>query len=125
MNKRELARGICFVAVFVALAPAGAQSKVTATASSLGKQSAEVTQPAPRNGPTTSAATVGVQRAVHGSLVVAERSQDDINVGRNVALMVVGGAGIVVGSIVGGDGGTLIMVSSGVIGLVGLFRYLQ
>jgi hypothetical protein len=39
--------------------------------------------------------------------------------------MVVGGAGLVVGSIVGGDAGTIIMVSGGVIGLVGLFRWLR
>lgn len=44
---------------------------------------------------------------------------------RDVAWMVVGGAGLVVGSIVGGDAGTIIMVSGGVIGLVGLFRWLR
>jgi hypothetical protein len=35
------------------------------------------------------------------------------------------GATLVVGSIVGGDGGTILMVTGGVIGLVGLWRYLQ
>jgi hypothetical protein len=44
---------------------------------------------------------------------------------RNVAWMIVGGAALVVGSIVGGDGGTIIMVTGAVIGLIGLFRYLQ
>jgi hypothetical protein len=44
---------------------------------------------------------------------------------RDVAWMVVGGAALVVGSIVGGDGGTIIMITGGVVGLMGLWRYLQ
>lgn len=44
---------------------------------------------------------------------------------RDVAWMVLGGATLIVGSIVGGDGGTILMVTGGVIGLVGLWRYLQ
>ena len=42
-----------------------------------------------------------------------------------VALMIVGGAALVVGSVIGGDAGTLMMVGGGVLGLVGLYRYLQ
>jgi hypothetical protein len=42
-----------------------------------------------------------------------------------VALMIVGGAALVVGSVIGGDAGTLMMVGGGVIGLVGLYRYVQ
>lgn len=45
--------------------------------------------------------------------------------GRNGALMIIGGATLVVGSIIGGDAGTLMMVGGGVVGLVGLWRYLQ
>ena len=43
----------------------------------------------------------------------------------SVAMMIVGGAALVVGSVVDGDAGTLIMVGGGVIGLVGLYRYLR
>ncbi len=43
----------------------------------------------------------------------------------SVALMAVGGAAIVVGSIIGGDGGTLIAVGGAVIGLYGLYEYLK
>lgn len=42
----------------------------------------------------------------------------------NVALMIVGGAALVVGSLVDGDSGTIIMVGGAVVGLIGLFRYL-
>jgi hypothetical protein len=44
---------------------------------------------------------------------------------RNVALMIVGGAAIAVGAVVGGDAGTIMMVGGGVIGLIGLYRYVR
>lgn len=43
----------------------------------------------------------------------------------NVAWMAVGIAGVMVGSLIGGDAGTVVAVSGGVIALMGLFRYLQ
>jgi hypothetical protein len=44
---------------------------------------------------------------------------------RNVALMVVGGAGLVVGAVVGGKSGGVIMTAGAVVGLVGLWKYLK
>ncbi len=44
---------------------------------------------------------------------------------QSVALMVVGGAGLVVGSLINGDTGTIIMVGGAVVGLFGLFQYLR
>ncbi len=48
-----------------------------------------------------------------------------VGAGSNVAMMGVGAAAIVVGSMIGGDGGTIIAIGGGVIGLIGLFRYLR
>lgn len=45
--------------------------------------------------------------------------------GPNVALMTVGGAGLIVGLIIGGDVGLAIATTGGVLGLVGLYRYLR
>jgi len=45
--------------------------------------------------------------------------------GPDVALMVVGGAALVVGSLIGDDAGTLMMVGGGVLGLLGLYRYVR
>ncbi len=42
-----------------------------------------------------------------------------------VALMVVGGAALVVGSLIDGDTGTIVMLGGGTIGLIGLYRYLR
>ena len=44
---------------------------------------------------------------------------------QSVALMVVGGAGLLVGAVIGGDEGTIIMIAGGGIGLLGLWRYLR
>jgi hypothetical protein len=44
---------------------------------------------------------------------------------KSEALMVVGGAALIVGAVIGGDEGTIIMVGGAVIGLIGLWRWLQ
>ncbi len=41
------------------------------------------------------------------------------------AMMIVGGAGLIVGAIIGGTPGTIVMVGGGVVGLIGLYNYLQ
>ena len=43
---------------------------------------------------------------------------------RDVALMIVGGAALVLGSVIGDDAGAMMMVGGGVVGLVGLYQYL-
>lgn len=48
-----------------------------------------------------------------------------LNRGTDVALMVVGGTAIVVGLLLGGEAGTIIAVSGGVIGLIGLYRFVR
>jgi hypothetical protein len=40
-------------------------------------------------------------------------------------MMIVGGAALIIGAVVGGTAGTIIMIAGGVIGLVGLWNYLQ
>jgi hypothetical protein len=57
--------------------------------------------------------------------VAASPSDANVGAGSNVAMMAVGAAGIVVGSMIGGPGGTMIAIGGGVIGLIGLFRYVR
>jgi hypothetical protein len=47
------------------------------------------------------------------------------NMGKPVALMIVGGAAFLAGAIIGGDAGTIFMIGGAVTGLIGLFQYLQ
>jgi hypothetical protein len=44
---------------------------------------------------------------------------------RSPAMMIVGGAAIIVGAVIGGNGGTAIAVGGGVLGLLGLWNYLK
>ena len=47
------------------------------------------------------------------------------SMGQPVALMIVGGAALLAGVIIGGDAGTLIAIGGVVAGLIGLYQYLQ
>jgi hypothetical protein len=55
-----------------------------------------------------------------------ETAQDrGLNRGTDVALMAVGATAVVVGLLLGGEAGTIVAVTGGVIGLVGVFRYVR
>jgi len=51
--------------------------------------------------------------------------QDRVRAGPNIAMMVAGGAGLVTGLVIGGDTGMIIATTGGVVGLIGLYRYLR
>lgn len=74
-------------------------------------------------GPTMQASVAGVRTQVDVAPpftpVAAKR------VGRNPALMIVGGAAIAIGSIIGDDAGTVIMVGGAVTLLFGLWNFLH
>jgi hypothetical protein len=74
--------------------------------------------------PLADKASVGVrQLSPSGPVPLAPPRRE--HVGSNVALMIVGGAVLIVGAIVGNTSGTIIMIGGGVIGIIGLYRYLQ
>ena len=97
-------------------------SAVTATV-----QPAQVAQVAPA--PAAGASLTGLRSGAH--LAEAARPlQPTImathgNLGQSRAMMVVGVAGLIAGAIIGGTPGTIIMVGGTVVGLVGLYEYLQ
>ena len=71
----------------------------------------------------------GLRSAVHtrdnvGPLVVSAAAKN-ANLGQAQALMIVGAAALITGAIIGDDPGTIIMVGGAVIGLYGLYQYLQ
>lgn len=43
----------------------------------------------------------------------------------STAMMVVGGAALIVGAVVGGQAGEIVMIAGGIVGLVGLWNHLQ
>jgi hypothetical protein len=106
------ALGITAPATFaVAQGSASSQSKSTSAA------------PA---GPTVSSNTVGIRRTnVASATAAAPAAEARLGAGRNVALMVVGGAALIIGAVIGGTAGVLIAVTGAAVGLYGLYHFVQ
>ena len=75
-------------------------------------------------GPTVAASTVGVRRTT-AATPAAPAAEARLGAGRNVALMVVGGAALIIGAVIGGTAGVLIAVTGAAIGLYGLYNFVQ
>lgn len=56
------------------------------------------------------------------ALLAATRRQ---GLGQPMAMMIVGGAALLAGVVIGGDAGTLIALGGVIVGLIGLYQYLQ
>jgi hypothetical protein len=76
---------------------------------------------------TTGAPLVGLRSGVHAreDSRALQPTATRANLGQSRAMMVVGVAALIAGAIIGGDPGTIIMVGGAVIGLYGLYQYLQ
>jgi len=72
-------------------------------------------------------APAGFTRHVAAGLAGPARPSDDSRRGDNtyVEMMAVGAAVVALGLIIGGQGGTIVAVTGGVVGLFGLYRYLR
>ena len=75
--------------------------------------------------PVAAKASVGVQRLQPAPAPLGKPAPFRGDTRQNRALMIVGGAGMLTGMVIGGDSGTLISVGGGVVFLWGLFQYLQ
>lgn len=108
-------------AALVLGAPLGAQEASLAATPSVPAPQAEVSSPA-AVGPTTSAASVAVRRSAADAPapMAAPRGND-----RATALMIVGGAAVLTGIVIGNGAGYAISVGGAVVGLYGLYLYLQ
>jgi hypothetical protein len=73
-------------------------------------------------GPSTSSARVAAHAisTSRGALPVFQDKKPK----RSVVFMIVGGAALVVGAVIGDDAGTIVMLGGAAIGLYGLYRYL-
>jgi hypothetical protein len=78
-------------------------------------------------GPTVAASAVGIRApaAEKSNAKAAAAADAHLGAGQNVALMVVGGAAIVIGAIIGGAGGVLLAVAGAAVGLYGLYNFVQ
>ena len=102
-------------------APQGAAQSLTATPIAPNVTPTQVQQP--QVGPTFAALTVGVRNVAPATTQSQQRGSAGL--GQNEALMIVGGAAILVGAVVGGDAGDIFMIGGAIVGLYGLYKYLQ
>lgn len=100
------------VALFALVMPsfAGAQDRVA---------------PQPAAGPTVEGTATAFRAVAHVSDIGMAEMQRRQSAGKPVALMIVGGAAILVGAVIGDAPGTLFMVGGAVALLYGLYLYLQ
>jgi hypothetical protein len=75
-------------------------------------------------GPTVDAARIAARYHESGDLKITAAPRR-AGYGQPVALMVVGGAALLTGLIIGDDAGTVIAVGGALVGLYGLYEYLQ
>ena len=121
MNVRSRAALILSALILVLRAPQGAAQSLTATPIAPNVTVTQVQQP--QVGPTVAALTVGVRNVVPATTAAPQRGSAGL--GQNEALMIVGGAAILVGAVVGGDAGDIFMIGGAIVGLYGLYKYLQ
>jgi len=76
-------------------------------------------------GPTVDAARVAASEPTSHELKVTTAAPRRAGYGQPVALMVVGGAALLTGLIISGDAGTVIAVGGALVGLYGLYEFLQ
>jgi hypothetical protein len=108
--------------ILVLRAPQGAAQSLTAMPMAPNVAPTQVQQP--QVGPTVDALTVGVRNVVPATTTYAPQ-RGSAGLGQNEALMIVGGAAILVGAVVGGDAGDIFMIGGAIVGLYGLYKYLQ
>jgi hypothetical protein len=134
--RTRLISSLCAV-IFVTLAQRaaaqasnGASGVADVAGTTLAAKFTATTAPAPQAGPTLQSLSVGLQRQssaltateATGALAAQRRNA---GLGQAQAMMIVGGAAILVGAIVGDSPGQIIMIGGAVVGLVGLYKYLQ
>ncbi len=106
-------------------APAHAQKSAGASlapATAAAPQTTSMESTTPATGPSVETASVAVRR-----LDTETRSNAAAVAGGRpgTALMIVGGAAILVGLVIGNDAGYAISIGGAVVGLIGLYQYLQ
>jgi hypothetical protein len=85
----------------------------------------EATNAATSAGPRVEVLSTGINTADTRAESALSLQRQRQSVGKPVALMIVGGAAIVLGAVIGDDVGTLFMIGGAVALLIGLYQYLK
>ncbi len=126
MNARALALrsiAVAFGAIALAVTPVHAQDAAVASSAVSASAPVQEVAPATAQGPSVESASVAVRRT--DAAATTPQPAPARSTERGVALMIVGGAAILTGIVVGGDAGHAISIGGAVVGLIGLYQYLQ
>ena len=119
---------IAVLFAFLATAPASAAAQMSQPVSAPSAAATVVAEPtaAAQAGPRLETSSVAFQPVpTADSASTAAQKGASANLGESRAMMIAGGAAVVVGIIIGDEIGTLIAVSGAVVGLYGLYQYLK
>ena len=97
----------------------------TVVAVSLSAPAAAQGAPRTTGAPVASQMAVGVRRIVNAPFPLGQPAPFRQDTKQNRALMIVGGAAMLTGAVIGHDAGPLISVGGAVVFLWGLYQYLQ
>jgi outer membrane receptor protein involved in Fe transport len=86
---------------------------------------AQASETQPSSGPTILAASAAVRPNLRMDASIPRALDVRQQLRRSETLMIVGGAILLAGAIIGGDAGTIIMIGGAGIGIYGLYLYLQ
>ena len=108
------------------LAPAWVAAQTTAVAVEPQPAHAAAATPAatsPAAGPVAETQSVALKSRTAPAPLPAPAPR--ANTTNNGAMMIVGGVGLIIGGLIGGDSGTIVMIGSAGVGLIGLYRSLN
>lgn len=121
ITRRSLVAALALASLLAIPAPVAAQQ-----ASTLTEQAPATPAAAPAAGPTVEQATAGVRApAASEQQLSAAAAQSRAGLGTARAQMIVGFAALVAGALIGDTPGTIIMIGGAILGLWGLYNYLQ
>jgi hypothetical protein len=130
MNTNSTTRLAAVVTAAIAmLAPAPTRAQDVTTTPALASQPALSYRPpvGTRQSPGPVIAPAGATRSLAPApahIQTQTRSPGE-NVGKTRAMMGVGLAAVIIGVVVGGDVGTVFVVGGGIVGLIGLYRFMK
>ncbi len=125
---RHLFATLAFAA---AIAPAGLAAQATAELAPMPAPASAAVSPSTVTAACASAmvradvAGVTSRSDSNAPLVVSSAAAEGLHQGEGVALMAVGGAGLVAGLLIGNSAGTAVAIGGLAVGLVGLYEYVR
>ena len=114
------------LALAVALAPCALTAQSPTALSPVSPVPAVATAPAPSSAMVRpDVAGIQTKADANAPLLVSSAASEGMHQGEGVALMAVGGAGLLAGLLIGGNAGSAVAIGGLAVGLVGLYEYVR